>query len=428
MPLSSAGLDPRRRRILFRARRRGLREMDLALAAFADAHLADLAEAELAEVEAWLDLPDPDILAWLTGEAPLPRRFDTPLFAKLGRARRGSAPVNAPVAAATRLRQPTAITLARAPEGFDAFVVADLARALAREAENRAVALTFTSPAMPARPGVRRRARLRRARDRGARCSRPGTASPTTASRRTPAIAAQRMTALARLALTRGARERPRILVDHRQRADAARAAAQPTSPGPRSRPRRATCVDMETLVAWLETNGFSAREPRARRRRLRACAAASSISTRPACRRRCGSTSSATRWNRSAPSIPRRSAATGQLRALDLVPMSEAQLTTDTIRRFRQGYVAAFGAPTRGDALYEAISEGRRAIGLEHWLPLFYDKLDTLFDYLGDAPLVLDARAEDVANEPLRADRGLLRRAQAARASRTRSATTTSR
>src|SRR5947209_3981358 len=88
MSLSSAGLDPRRRRILFRARRRGLREMDLALGAFADAHLPNLSEAELAEVEEWLDLPDPDMLAWLTGEAPLPARFDTPLFAKLAAAPR----------------------------------------------------------------------------------------------------------------------------------------------------------------------------------------------------------------------------------------------------------------------------------------------------------------------------------------------------
>ena len=62
MTLSSAGLDPRRRRILFRARRRGLREMDVALGAFADAHLETLAEPQLAEVEAWLDLPDPQIL------------------------------------------------------------------------------------------------------------------------------------------------------------------------------------------------------------------------------------------------------------------------------------------------------------------------------------------------------------------------------
>jgi len=82
-PLSSAGLDPRRRRILFRAWRRGLREMDLALGSFADANLPKLNEAELSEFEHWLDLPDPDILAWITGEAPIPKSFDTPLFARL---------------------------------------------------------------------------------------------------------------------------------------------------------------------------------------------------------------------------------------------------------------------------------------------------------------------------------------------------------
>ncbi len=82
-PLSSAGLDPRRRRILFRAWRRGLREMDLALGQFADANLTGLGDGEIAEFERWLDLPDPDILAWITGEAPTPAEFDTPLFARL---------------------------------------------------------------------------------------------------------------------------------------------------------------------------------------------------------------------------------------------------------------------------------------------------------------------------------------------------------
>ncbi len=86
MFLSSAGLDPRRRRILFRARRRGLHELDVALGGFADAHLEALSEAELEEVEAWLELPDPDLLSWLTGEAPRPPRFDTPLFKRLAAA------------------------------------------------------------------------------------------------------------------------------------------------------------------------------------------------------------------------------------------------------------------------------------------------------------------------------------------------------
>ena len=79
---------------------------------------------------------------------------------------------------------------------------------------------------------------------------------------------------------------------------------------------------------------------------------------------------------------------------------MSEARLTTDSIKRFRQGYAAEFGAPAPNDDLYAAISEGRRAIGVEHWLPLLYDKLDTIFDYVGGAPFVLDGRADDAAHE----------------------------
>src|SRR5262249_9733938 len=51
----------------------------------------------------------------------------------------------------------------------------------------------------------------------------------------------------------------------------------------------------------------------------------------------------------------------TDQLRALDLVPVAEFQLTTESIRRFRLGYVEAFGAPTPDDLVYHAVSEGRR-------------------------------------------------------------------
>jgi antitoxin CptB len=81
--LSSAALDKRRRRILFRARRRGVREMDLVLGRFADAHLPLMREAELSEFERLLDVPDPQLFAWVIGAEPLPREFDTPLFARL---------------------------------------------------------------------------------------------------------------------------------------------------------------------------------------------------------------------------------------------------------------------------------------------------------------------------------------------------------
>ena len=57
---------------------------------------------------------------------------------------------------------------------------------------------------------------------------------------------------------------------------------------------------------------------------------------------------------------------------------------------------------PTRDDLLYEAVSEGRRHPGMEHWLPLFHDQLDTLFDYLPGTPVVLEPLAEDAAHERL--------------------------
>ena len=92
--LSSAALDERRRRILFRAWRRGVREMDLVMGRFADANLPGMSEAELDEFERLLDAPDPEVLAWIVGAAPTPREFDTPLFARL-RAAPGEAAASA---------------------------------------------------------------------------------------------------------------------------------------------------------------------------------------------------------------------------------------------------------------------------------------------------------------------------------------------
>ena len=92
----------------------------------------------------------------------------------------------------------------------------------------------------------------------------------------------------------------------------------------------------------------------------------------------------------------------TDELRTLDLVPMAEFQLTTDTIRLFRTGYVAAFGAASPDDVLYETVSEGRRAAGIEHWLPLFHTRLETLFDYVDGSPVAIEALAEEAAHERL--------------------------
>jgi len=72
------------------------------------------------------------------------------------------------------------------------------------------------------------------------------------------------------------------------------------------------------------------------------------------------------------------------------LLPVSEVLLSDDSVRRFRNGYLSAFGATATGDPLYEAISDRRRLAGMEHWLPLFEDGLSTVFDYLGDDALIV--------------------------------------
>ncbi|MEH3111643.1 MAG: transcription-repair coupling factor [Agrobacterium cavarae] len=89
-----------------------------------------------------------------------------------------------------------------------------------------------------------------------------------------------------------------------------------------------------------------------------------------------------------------------GQARSLDLSPMSEVTLAPDTISRFRKNYLSLFGAATRDDSLYQAVSEGRRYAGMEHWLPLFYEKLETAFDYLQGFRIVTDHNAREAAVE----------------------------
>jgi antitoxin CptB len=80
---SSDGLDARRRKLLFRCWHRGMREMDLIMGRFADTAISDLTESELAEFEQLIELPDREVLAWITGEAEVPAVHDTPLFRRL---------------------------------------------------------------------------------------------------------------------------------------------------------------------------------------------------------------------------------------------------------------------------------------------------------------------------------------------------------
>ncbi len=91
----------------------------------------------------------------------------------------------------------------------------------------------------------------------------------------------------------------------------------------------------------------------------------------------------------------------TGRVDGFTLLPASEALLDEESIKRFRTRYREKFGATATGDPLYQAISDGRRLQGMEHWLPLFEERLETLFEHLpDDAVIVRDSGTPAAAEQ----------------------------
>ncbi|KAB7783257.1 transcription-repair coupling factor [Methylorubrum populi] len=308
-------------------------------------------------------------------------------------------PKSAPLTKALdAIRRGDSPTLASVPDGFDALVAADLARALSSTFEGPAVlvhvardsgrsnafqnALKFVAPEIEAMSFP--------AWD----CQPYDRVSPNAA------IAAQRMTALSRLTRSRSSEEKPRILCT------TVNALVQRVPPRARVAVETFSAaignvVPMDKVVAWVEANGFlrtgTVRDTGEYAVRGGILDLSPPGLPNPIRLDFFGDTLESIRAF-----DPETQRTVGSLRSLDLVPMSEVQLTTETIRRFRQGYLSSFGAATRDDRLYETVSEGRRYAGLEHWMPLFYDGLDTLFDYLGDVPMLFDPQVEEAAAERL--------------------------
>ncbi|MGA0531022.1 transcription-repair coupling factor [Hansschlegelia sp. KR7-227] len=295
------------------------------------------------------------------------------------------------------LLSPQPATVANVPDGFDALIVADLARALvgrkydaagvvhvARDGSRLAAmerALAFVAPD------------VERLTFPAWDCQPYDRVSPNAA------VVAARTTALARIVATRGG-DKPRVVLTTvnaalQRVATPEHVARQSFSAAP------GNVVDLKALTEWLEVNGFT-RSSTVRDYGEYAIRGGI-VDLFPAGHAEpirldfFGDTLESIR-----PFDPETQRSTGQHRSLDLVPMSEIQLTSETIRRFRQAYAATFGAPGRDDQLYSAISEGRRYPGMEHWLPLFHDGLSTLFDHLPDARFVLDPQADDAAGERL--------------------------
>jgi transcription-repair coupling factor (superfamily II helicase) len=290
------------------------------------------------------------------------------------------------------------LTLMGVADGAQGLVIADLARALAARPEAPAVSLVVLCRDGP------RMAALGRA---------LGFFAPDVTVLEFPAwdclpydrvsphaaFVAQRMTALSRLARVKG-RDRPSVLLTSinaaLQRVPARKfVAGQSLSVAP------GNVVAMDGVTAWLELNGFvrasTVREPGDYAVRGGIIDLYAPGTAEPV---RLDFFGDALETIRSFD--PESQRTTGQLRGLDLVPVAEFQLTTDTIKRFRLGYVEAFGAPTPDDLLYHAVSEGRRHPGMEHWLPLFHEQLETLFDYVPGSSIALEPLAEEAARERL--------------------------
>jgi transcription-repair coupling factor (superfamily II helicase) len=299
---------------------------------------------------------------------------------------------------AQRLKPGRPLTLAGIADGAEGLVIADLARAVAAGDAPPAI-----STAVICRDGPRM-AMLARALGFFAPdievlefpawdCLPYDRVSPHAA------IVAQRMIALARLAGVKG-RERPAVLLTTvnaiLQRLPAREVIARQSlaaAPG--------NVLPMGGITQWLELNGFN---------RASTVREAGDYAVRggiidlfapgmsePVRLDFFGDTLESIRSF-----DPESQRTTTELRALDLVPVAEFQLTSDTIRLFRTGYVAQFGAAAPDDVLYEAVSEGRRHAGMEHWLPLFHKRMETLFDYLDAAPIAIEPLAEEAAHERL--------------------------
>src|SRR6201746_525616 len=308
--------------------------------------------------------------------------------------------MKAPAQSPAQLLAPgRALTFANVAEGAEGLVISDLARAIAARPKPPAVSL-----AVVCRDGPRMQ-QLARALEFFA---------PDLSVMQFPAwdcqpydrvsphggVLAQRLTTLARLARLTGS-DKPLIVLTTVnaivQRVPAREIiAAQALSVAP------GHVVPMDSIVSWLEHNGYNrsstVREPGEYAVR------GGILDLFPA------GVDQPVRFDffgDSLESIRSFDAETQRthldMRSLDLVPISEFQLVPETIRRLRMGYVAAFGAPERDDPLYEAVSEGRRHPGMEHWLPLFQERMDTLFDYPGAPRMEIEPQGEDAARERFR-------------------------
>jgi antitoxin CptB len=73
-------LDAHRKKLYWRAIKRGMKESDLLLGGFAKQNLHKLSDSEIIQFEAILSLFDADFIQYVTDKKPIPQDLDTPVF------------------------------------------------------------------------------------------------------------------------------------------------------------------------------------------------------------------------------------------------------------------------------------------------------------------------------------------------------------
>ncbi|MGE3304182.1 MAG: transcription-repair coupling factor, partial [Hyphomonadaceae bacterium] len=95
----------------------------------------------------------------------------------------------------------------------------------------------------------------------------------------------------------------------------------------------------------------------------------------------------------------PETQRSTAQLKRADLTPVSEILMDDESVRRFRAKFVDSFGVAA--DPMYDSVTAHMRRQGMEQWLPFFYERLETVLDYIGPEALIgLEHLAEESCKE----------------------------
>ncbi|MFN0263765.1 transcription-repair coupling factor [Tepidamorphus sp. 3E244] len=291
---------------------------------------------------------------------------------------------------------PGETVVAGVPEGYDAFIVADVARQFAEAGQGSAVDAIFVARDVPRMSAYAEAAAFFTPDVEiltlpGWDCLPFDRVSPT------PGVLSQRLATMARLVVPR-AGKRPVVL--------ATTVGAIMQRMVPRARVQGAALslrpgqiVELSAIVTWLEANGFmrtgTVRESGEYAVRGGILDLFSPGEESPVRLDFFGDTLETIRAF-----DPETQRTISQAPGLDLVPLSEVLLDEETIRTFRAGYRSAFGATSSSDPVYEAISAGHRHQGMEHYLLLFYGELETIFDYCPQAPFLLDALSREAYGE----------------------------